>query len=239
MPGPRVLIVGAGLAGLNAAATLRQLARRAPKSKVPVQITLVEKSRSVGGRMATRRVPTDGEYGNSAAEVGEYGNSKGFVAMDTGAQLFRIRDEEFDSIVPTWVERGRAHEFGKGPPIIENLKGLMEDWQNGVNSASDSGSKQSDKSPGEIESKTCKVSGAVDPNTKYYYRGPGGMNGMARRFLEDLGEGDEVLLETEVREPRTYRFSSNSFFDLVFVTENGDFCRLFLAMRYPGPRLSA
>jgi renalase len=59
-------IIGAGLAGLTAARTLRQAGHR---------VTVFEKSRGVGGRMSTRQT----EFGS----------------FDHGAQYFTVRDDRF------------------------------------------------------------------------------------------------------------------------------------------------
>mgnify|MGYP001382774367 CR=1 FL=1 len=65
--GPRhIAIVGAGMAGVACARTLVQAGHR---------VTLFEKSRGAGGRMATRR----SEFGG----------------FDHGAQFFTVRDERF------------------------------------------------------------------------------------------------------------------------------------------------
>jgi len=74
---PRVAVVGAGLAGLICARTLAD-------HRVPV--VLFDKSRGLGGRLATRR--TDRE------------------AFDHGAQYFTARDARFRRYVEAWAERG-------------------------------------------------------------------------------------------------------------------------------------
>ncbi len=85
------LIVGAGLAGLTAA---RRLASTGART------VLVDKAKSVGGRLATRRL--------------------GDANLDHGAQFFTVRSEDFAAEVETWVEdgvvdvwcRGFAHDDG-------------------------------------------------------------------------------------------------------------------------------
>lgn len=72
----RVAVIGAGLAGLV-------LARRLHDR---VALTVVEKSRSLGGRMATRR------YGR--------------YQFDHGAQYFRARTEAFRAFVAPLIEQG-------------------------------------------------------------------------------------------------------------------------------------
>ncbi|MFD1745769.1 NAD(P)/FAD-dependent oxidoreductase [Rhizobium helianthi] len=73
---PEIAIIGAGLAGVALATRL------APHA----EITLVEKSRGLGGRMATRR-----------------GESAGF---DHGAQYFTIRHPAFHDFLEPAMERG-------------------------------------------------------------------------------------------------------------------------------------
>jgi renalase len=73
-----VAIVGAGIAGLTCARRLIEAGRT---------VQLFDKSRGVGGRMATRRGP-DG------------------AAFDHGAQYFTVRDARFESLVATLQARG-------------------------------------------------------------------------------------------------------------------------------------
>ena len=78
----RVLIVGAGIAGLTAAHALR---------RAGVAPVLVDKSRAVGGRMATRTI--------------------GEARFDHGAQHFGIRSEAFAGVARTWREAGKMREW--------------------------------------------------------------------------------------------------------------------------------
>ncbi len=80
----RVLIVGAGIAGLTAAHALR---------RAGVAAVLVDKSRAVGGRMATRTI--------------------GEARFDHGAQHFGIRSEAFAAVTRTWSEAGQMREWYK------------------------------------------------------------------------------------------------------------------------------
>lgn len=75
---PSVAIVGAGIAGLTCA---RQL------MDVGLEVTVFEKSRGVGGRMATRRTDSEARF-------------------DHGAQYFTVRDERFREAVDDWVRAG-------------------------------------------------------------------------------------------------------------------------------------
>ncbi len=76
----RVAVIGAGISGLVCA---RGLARAG------AAVTVFEKSRGVGGRMATRRA-TEG------------------LRFDHGAQYFTARDERFAAEVGRWVDAGVA-----------------------------------------------------------------------------------------------------------------------------------
>ncbi|WLR51182.1 FAD-dependent oxidoreductase [Bacillus tianshenii] len=78
-----VVIVGAGLAGIMAAKTLRQ--------KGFQHVTMIDKSKSVGGRLATRRI----ENGKA----------------DHGAQFFTVRTETLQTSVDEWIENGWIREW--------------------------------------------------------------------------------------------------------------------------------
>lgn len=75
---PTVAVIGAGISGLMCARTLMDHG---------FPVTVFEKSRGVGGRMATRR-------------------SNGQVGFDHGAQYFTVRDERFRRYVKSWVDDG-------------------------------------------------------------------------------------------------------------------------------------
>jgi hypothetical protein len=80
-----VLIVGAGLTGLLAAQALR---RR------NLSVLVVEKSRSVGGRLATRRI--------------------GPGQADTGAQFLTARTPAFQQMAADWEARGLTYVWSHG-----------------------------------------------------------------------------------------------------------------------------
>lgn len=84
----RIVVIGAGLAGLVAARELAQ----------DHQVVVVDKGRSVGGRLATRRI--------------------GGAVLDHGAQFFTVRSAAFREQVDDWLARGVArvwcHGFGSG-----------------------------------------------------------------------------------------------------------------------------
>ena len=75
---PRIAIVGAGLGGLIAGRTLVDHG---------LDVTLFDKSRGVGGRLATRRAASG-------------------VFFDHGAQYFTVRDSRFARYVCSWLESG-------------------------------------------------------------------------------------------------------------------------------------
>ena len=77
-PMPRVAVVGAGIAGLTAARTLRDHG---------VPVTVFEKSRGPSGRLATRRTGDSGQF-------------------DHGAQFFTARDPAFLWRVRSWAQAG-------------------------------------------------------------------------------------------------------------------------------------
>lgn len=81
----RCLVVGAGIAGLLAARTLREQGLR---------VTVLDKGRGVGGRMATRRI--------------------GAAVFDHGAQFFTVRDSRFAALVSTWLSAEVAVEWCRG-----------------------------------------------------------------------------------------------------------------------------
>ena len=88
-PAPmRVAVVGAGLAGLMAARELRRHGH---------VVTVFDKGRSPGGRLATRRI--------------------GDARLDHGAQFFTVRSERFAAQVREWEADGVVFEWcdGFGP----------------------------------------------------------------------------------------------------------------------------
>lgn len=82
---PKIAIAGAGMAGLTAARRLQCAG---------VDCTVIEKSRGLGGRMATRRV--DG------------------LQFDHGAQYFTARGPRFRSRVADWQARGAVAGWRPG-----------------------------------------------------------------------------------------------------------------------------
>lgn len=89
----QILIIGAGISGLSAARELE---------KAGHEVTIVDKGRGIGGRMATRRF--DGG------------------TFDHGAQFFTARNPEFQALVADWVQNGVAREWFRGYPTPDDSK---------------------------------------------------------------------------------------------------------------------
>jgi predicted NAD/FAD-dependent oxidoreductase len=81
----RVVVVGAGIAGLMAVQSL---------SKSGHDVVVVDKGRSPGGRLATRRIDD--------------------ATLDHGAQFFTVRDSLFESHVSDWIASGVVTEWCRG-----------------------------------------------------------------------------------------------------------------------------
>lgn len=86
----KVVIIGAGLAGLTAAGRLISEA----SADQPPDVLIVDKGRSVGGRLATRRM--------------------GDATLDHGAQFFTVRSDSFSAAVETWKADGIVEEWCRG-----------------------------------------------------------------------------------------------------------------------------
>lgn len=79
------IIIGAGMSGLIAARELQAAGW---------DVTILDKGRGVGGRMATRRV--------------------GEGTFDHGAQFFTARGDRFEQLVRGWLDAGVAEEWSRG-----------------------------------------------------------------------------------------------------------------------------
>lgn len=80
-----IIVVGAGLSGLMAAQSLQSHGHT---------VTVFDKGRGVGGRLATRRMED--------------------ATLDHGAQFFTVRSDEFAQHVESWIAAGVVHEWCKG-----------------------------------------------------------------------------------------------------------------------------
>ena len=97
----RIVVVGAGLSGLAAARALRH----------DHDVTVLDKGRSVGGRLATRRI--------------------GDAVLDHGAQFFTVRGDALARQTDDWLDRGLAriwchgfHGGGDGHPRYVGAAGM-------------------------------------------------------------------------------------------------------------------
>ena len=86
------IIIGSGISGLICANVLRE---------ANFQVTLIDKARGVGGRMATRRA-------NSVSKPGKR------AVFDHGAQFFTVRDSRFSKFVQNWQSTGIVGEWCRG-----------------------------------------------------------------------------------------------------------------------------
>lgn len=97
-----VLVVGAGLAGLAAARDLTNAGYR---------VLVLEKSRGVGGRAATKRLEL------SRMDAGKT-HLESIVRADHGAQFFTARGARFQDMITTWSELGIVREWTRGFPRL-------------------------------------------------------------------------------------------------------------------------
>ncbi|CAN5395258.1 hypothetical protein BH23ACT9_BH23ACT9_17930 [soil metagenome] len=91
-----VIVVGAGLAGLLAA---RQLVAAG------ADVAVVDKGRSPGGRLATRRLPGEG-------------------VADHGAQFFTVRSEDFAAVMADWPVHVWHHGPGRAGAVTDDPRTL-------------------------------------------------------------------------------------------------------------------
>lgn len=88
-----VIVVGAGIAGLAAAREL---------TAAGLRVCMLEKSRGVGGRLATRRVSTP----------------HGEVLVDHGAQFFTCRSSEFRALLTPLIDQGKVKTWLSAIPTL-------------------------------------------------------------------------------------------------------------------------
>lgn len=91
----RVIIVGAGMAGLTAARRVRGAGH---------EVVVLDKSRAVGGRMASKRI--------------------GSARFDTGAQHFSARSPEFQASVAEWIRRELVTVWYEGRSVTNPARGV-------------------------------------------------------------------------------------------------------------------
>ncbi|MBF1990716.1 NAD(P)/FAD-dependent oxidoreductase [Fischerella thermalis] len=88
------LVIGGGISGLIAATVLRDR---------NMQVTVVDKGRAIGGRMATRRI-RNSQYGEGI--------------FDYGAQYFTAQDPKFQALVNSWIQEGIVKEWSLNQQIL-------------------------------------------------------------------------------------------------------------------------
>ena len=91
-PVPHVAIIGAGISGLFAARTLIDHG---------LNVTVFEKSRGVGGRMASRRTEHE-------------------TSFDHGAQYFTARNKNFKRYVDAWIQQGIVEKWSSTDESNQN-----------------------------------------------------------------------------------------------------------------------
>ena len=93
-----VAVIGAGMAGLRAAALLAAAGRR---------VVVLDKGRRHGGRMATRRVDD--------------------ATFDTGAIAFRARSADLRAALTDWVALGHAQSCTRGDLTTSTMTAVTDD----------------------------------------------------------------------------------------------------------------
>ncbi|MFQ4145479.1 NAD(P)/FAD-dependent oxidoreductase [Chlorogloeopsis sp. ULAP02] len=104
------LVIGGGISGLIAATVLQ---------RHNIRVTVVDKGRGIGGRMATRRIRHP-EYGEGV--------------FDYGAQYFTVTDSKFQYWVNSWIQEGIVQEWTRGYSRHNQHSSNSEVCYRGVNS---------------------------------------------------------------------------------------------------------
>jgi renalase len=85
----KCLIIGGGISGLIAAMVLQRNG---------ISVTILDKGRGIGGRLATRRI-NHPFYGEGT--------------FDYGAQFFTVSNPIFQSLVDEWIQNGIVKEWSR------------------------------------------------------------------------------------------------------------------------------
>ncbi len=100
----RVVVVGAGLAGLTCARSLTQHGHH---------VVVLDKGRSPGGRLATRRIRLDGAADAAGASGAGTGGAVQ-ATFDHGAQFFTVRGEALRTATDAWLADGLVEVWCHG-----------------------------------------------------------------------------------------------------------------------------
>lgn len=100
---PRVAVIGAGIAGLACARTLRRHG---------IEVTVFDKARGAGGRLASRR-------------------GAGF-SVDLGCRAFVVADARFERSVAAWRERGLVESVGGAHRGVPHMSALTRALSTGL-----------------------------------------------------------------------------------------------------------
>lgn len=92
---PSYLIVGGGICGLIIATELKRNG---------FDVTIVDKGKGIGGRLATRRI----QYSSDIEGIFDY-----------GAQHFTVTTPQFQAWVDEWIEGGIVEEWSRGFPATD------------------------------------------------------------------------------------------------------------------------
>ena len=116
----RILIIGAGISGLSIASHL--LARSAPVA--PHNIKLLDKFRTVGGRLSTRTGRRSILTGNNINKEKDNEKEEEKVRYDTGHQYFTVSSPLFRNTVQTWESAHLVTKFKDGFQISSGSAAL-------------------------------------------------------------------------------------------------------------------
>ncbi|MEO1132738.1 MAG: FAD-dependent oxidoreductase [Cyanobacteria bacterium J06639_1] len=99
----RAIVIGAGIAGLVCARRLHEAG---------CQVQMLDKSRGLGGRVATRRVTLDG--------------AEPPIRVDHGTQYISPKSEDFQNLVREWLDAGVVEEWTRSLHVLDDT-GLHSD----------------------------------------------------------------------------------------------------------------
>ncbi len=169
-----VLVIGAGVSGLALARNLNMLLPQ-------ISITIIEKSRGVGGRMSHRRVEVGG--GGGGERAAQTAKTSAF-SFDHGAQSFTARSPEFRQVVK---EHTDTHAVRRWAPRLMSLRSPATATATAPTSAAATTAATATTSSAQIP----EASSWIEP----HYCGTEGMSSLAKdmaRVLLQGGSGADV-----------------------------------------------